>query len=141
MEELPEQPPKVFSIEEANALLPQVRPMVLQLQALQRSIVTTNTQLEEANRKASAGNGYPLEALVKQIEELTRHQLQLIESFHSVVRQLQELGAWVKDLQMGLVDFYGMREGEYVWLCWKVDEENVGYWHALEDGYAGRQPL
>ena len=114
---------------------------MLQLQALQHSIVSTNDQLEDANRKVSGGNGYPIEALKQQISELTTHQLQLIESFHSVLNQLQELGAWVKDLQMGLVDFYGMRNGEYMWWCWKLGEERVGYWHPLDEGYASRQPL
>ena len=113
----------------------------MQLQALERSIISTDERLEEANRKVSAGNGYPIEALKQQIEELTTHQLQLIESFHSVLNQLQELGAWVKDLRMGLIDFYGMRDGAYIWLCWKLDEERVTHWHPLDEGYTSRQPL
>lgn len=111
------------------------------MQALQRSLISTNEQIEEANRRVSGGNGYPIEALKQQIRELTTHQLQLIESFHSALSQLQELGAWVKDLQMGLVDFYGIRNGEYIWLCWKLGEERVAYWHPLDEGYANRQPL
>jgi len=118
-----------------------VTPLVLQLQALQRSIVSTNDRLTEANRKVSGGNGYPIEALKRKIKELTTHQLQLVESFHSVLNQLQGLGAWIKDLQMGLVDFYGMRDQQYVWWCWKLGEKRIAYWHALGDGYAGRQPL
>ena len=141
MEEVPQEPPKTLTVEEANALLPQIKPMVLQLQALQRSIVTTDTELGEANRKVSAGNGYPIEEIKKQISQLELHQLQLIESFHSVVKQLQDLGAWVKDLNMGLVDFYGVRGGEYIWLCWKIGEDRIRYWHALDEGFVGRQEL
>ena len=141
MDDIPEQPPKVLTVQDANALLPDVTDIVKQLQALQHSIITTNAQIEEATKKVSSGNGHPIEALKQQIQQLTTHQMQLIESFNSSLQQLQALGAWLKDLEMGLVDFYGMRDGDYVWLCWKLGEPKVAYWHGLEDGFTGRQPL
>lgn len=142
VEQLPsEQPGKVFTVEAANGLLPRVRPLVEQLQALQGSIVRTNEQLDEKVRKLSAGNGYPLQELRRQIETLTRHQLQLIEAFHSAIQQLEELGCVLKDLSLGLIDFYTVRDGEPAFLCWKLDEEAVSFWHPLDAGYANRQPL
>jgi hypothetical protein len=56
-------------------------------------------------------------------------------------RHVQELGAVVKDPQIGLVDFYGRIEGRLVWLCWRYGEESLRYYHELEAGYSGRQPL
>ena len=136
-----EQPDKVFTVEEANGLLPRVRPLVEQLQALQGSIVRTNKQLDEKVHKLSAGNGYPLQELRRQIEKLTRHQLQLIEAFHSALQQLEELGCVLKDLSLGLLDFHTVRDGEPAFLCWKLDEEAVRFWHPLDAGYTARQPL
>ena len=134
-------PPKSFTVEEADALLPKVRPLVEQLQALYRSITKTNQDLDETTRKLSGGNGYPLQALRERLEQLTRHQLQLVESFQSALNQLEELGGLLKDLNLGLVDFYGLRQGEMICLCWKLGEERIRFWHTLEEGYVGRKPL
>jgi hypothetical protein len=141
MEESQGQPPKTFTLSEANALLPQVRLLVEQLQGLQRSIVQTNQQLDEVVGKLSAGNGYPIRSLKGQILDSTKHQLQLIEAFQSALKQLEDLGCLVKDLNTGLIDFYTVRDGDLVFLCWKLGEERIRFWHTLEDGYAGRQPL
>ena len=133
--------PRTFTVSAANALLPKVLPLIEQLQGIQRSVAKTNQQLDEAIGKFSQGNGYPLRSLKEQIKELTTHQLQLVEAFQSVIAQVEEFGCVVKDLSLGLVDFYGMRNGELICLCWKVGEDRIRYWHTLEAGYAGRQPL
>jgi hypothetical protein len=59
----------------------------------------------------------------------------------ALVEEIEALGAEVKDLELGLVDFPAEREGETVLLCWRVGEEEIGYWHGLEEGFAGRRPL
>lgn len=142
IEQLPsEQPYAVFTVEEANALLPRVRPLVEQLRGLHGSILQTNQQLDESVNKLSQGNGYPLQEVRQQIESLTRHQLQLIEAFHSALQQLEALGCVLKDLTMGLIDFYTLRDEEPAFLCWRLDEEAVHFWHPLDSGYAFRQPL
>ena len=141
MDEAPDQPPKTFTPAEANALLPRVTPLIEQLQGLQRSIVQTNRQIDEVVVKVSGGNGFPIQSLKEQLKDLTKHQLQLIEAFQSTLQQLESLGCMLKDLSIGLVDFYGTRDGEPVLLCWKLGEDRVRFWHTLESGYAGRQPL
>ena len=133
--------PKVFSVEEANQLLGQVAPLLQQLQGLQQSIARTNQELDEAVGKLSQGNGYPVKEIQQRVSELTQHQLNLIEAFQSALQQLENLGCLLKDLNTGLVDFYSMRSGELVFLCWKVGEEMIQFWHGLEDGFSGRQPL
>ncbi len=57
------------------------------------------------------------------------------------MRELSEAGIQVKDLEAGLVDFPHLRQGEEVFLCWKLGEETIGYWHELESGFAGRKLL
>ena len=57
------------------------------------------------------------------------------------IGEVQAMGVLVKDLDTGLVDFPATRDGEDILLCWQLGEDEVAYWHGLEDGYAGRQPL
>jgi len=134
-------PPKTFTAAEANALLPHVIPLVEQLQGIARSIAQTAQQLNEAVAKVTAGNGYPIQSLKAKIRELTEHQLQLVEAFQSAHAQLEDLGAMLKDLTIGLVDFYSVRQEQPIFLCWKAGEDRIRFWHTLEAGYAGRQPL
>ena len=141
MTDHPSHTPKTLSLSEANALLPIVKPLIEQLQQLQRVIAQTNQQIDELTVKVSAGNGYPVQSLKARLQELTTHQLQLAEAFESALAQLEDAGAMLKDLQRGLIDFYALRDGKLVLLCWTLDEERIRYWHTLEDGFAGRQPL
>ena len=62
-------------------------------------------------------------------------------SLARTIDEIVERGAEVKDLDEGLIDFPALRHGETVLLCWKLGEDEIRYWHALEDGFAGRQPL
>ncbi len=143
MDEAAGQPlaPKLFTPNEANDLLPQVIPLIKQLQQLSQSILKVNQQLDELAKKLAQGNGFPIQSLKDQMRQLTTHQFQLIEAFESALSQLEGLGAVLKDLSLGLVDFYGMREGQLICLCWKLGEAVVRFWHTPEEGYAGRQPL
>ena len=136
-----EQPEKTFTLEEANQLLGQIAPLIQRLQQLHQSILTTNQQLDEAADKLSQGNGYPITDLQTQIEELTASQRRLVEDFQSSLEHLERLGGVLKDLTQGLVDFYAIRDGEIVFLCWRMGEEHIQFWHSVEDGFAGRQPL
>lgn len=136
-----EQPQKIFTLDEANRLLVKIIPLVQQLQGLQASIAKTNQQLDEAVRKLSEGNGYPIQEIKQHVEELTQHQLNLVEAFQSALQQLESFGCFLKDLSQGLVDFYSLRDEEPIFLCWRLGEEQIRFWHRLEDGFAGRQPL
>jgi hypothetical protein len=133
--------PKTVTLAQAKALLPQVRPLLEQLQALQHSIRQTAVKLEELNRKLTAGNGHPAQSLKQQIEQASQHQLQLLEAYQSVLKRLEELDCHLKDPNTGLVDFLSERKGQLVFLCWKLGEDTIRHWHTLEDGFAGRQPL
>ena len=135
------EPIKTFTVDEANALLPLVRPLIGRLQGLQRSMAAINRQLEESARKVSAGNGYPIQSLKQEIERLSKRAPELVERFESALKQLEALGCQLKDLETGLGDFYGLHDGQLIFLCWKLGEDRIRFWHTLEDGYAGRRPL
>lgn len=131
-------PPRYFTPEEANAALAHVRPLA------ERMVVHRRALAELRARQASlgavvAGNGGDLEPRdFSELEaELTRESARVARC----VNEIHGLGAQVKDLDEGLVDFPARRGDEEVLLCWRLGEPEVGFWHGLEEGFAGRRPL
>src|SRR3989338_5225926 len=112
--------PKIFTVEEADEQLHHVTELLQQLQGLHSSLLKTNQGLDERGGKLSAGNGYPIQELRKEVVELTAHQLHLVQAFQSAYEQLEKMGCVLKDLAQGLVDFYAMRGGELGVLCWRL---------------------
>jgi hypothetical protein len=126
---------RYFTVEEARALVPRLRGLLVALQAEKREL---DQLLGELRRLAPLaflnGHGAQLERIEQRVAELTR-------SIREKVRVIHQLGVEVKDLDMGIVDFPSLRDGREVYLCWRVDEPTVAYWHDLDAGFRGRQPL
>jgi len=128
-------PEKLFTLEEANAALPRLSILV---ERLQRAALSLHEEL----RSLAAESETDLAAL--STEELLRQRpaaRSLAEELESVVDEIQATGVVLKDIQLGLIDFPSEREGEVVYLCWQFGEPEVAFWHRMEDGFAGRQPL
>jgi hypothetical protein len=124
--------PHYFTVAEANALLPVLRPHVRRLigawhklNALQADVVA----VLERHPRADLG-GPPLSTAASSI----------IRAQNAIVA-IQACGAQLKDPSIGLLDFLALRDGAEVYLCWRYGEPRVGFWHPLETGIAGRQPL
>ncbi len=64
-----------------------------------------------------------------------------MERLEEQVQKLEDLGCVLKDMNTGLVDFPAVRLGMRVWLCWKIGEDVVRFWHGLHEGFAGRKPV
>ena len=138
----PESDPKILSLAETNAELPKIIQLIEQLQRLQRAILDSEQQREELTNKLAGGNGHSRTALQDQLHAETARQDQLVAQVGTTFDELGACGAMLKDLESGLVDFYGERAGETIFLCWRLGEEmRVQYWHTLEGGFAGRQPV
>lgn len=136
-----ERPEKIITLAEANAILPKVIPLVEQLKALHGSLLTTNQQLKEVTDKLSQGNGYPIRSLQEEVQKRSLHQMKLADAFQSALNQLEKLGCMLKDIRIGLADFYSLKDGEPIFLCWQLGEKSVAFWHPLEGGYATRKPI
>jgi hypothetical protein len=122
---------KTFTLEQANTLIPQVDQLLIQMVDVRGKIVAGGSDLESVLRHAG-GNGGSKNA--------SEHVL-MLQHFNACLTTLQELGVELKDLDQGLVDFPSYREGQLVYLCWKRGEDRIRFWHDLESGFAGRQPL
>ncbi len=129
---------RYFTPEEASAALEAVRPLAERIVELHRSLSAEQHRHAELATSAG-GNGHgnaarEYAALSERLEEGTRELV-------SCVEEIQALGAVVKDLEHGLVDFPWLRDGEEVLLCWRVGEDEIAFWHPLDEGFAGRRPL
>jgi hypothetical protein len=122
---------KLFTVEEANALLPKIQELLDDLTLHRDALREKAPHIEPILRAAGENGGgrvgseYGVEAY----------------NLYLAIGRIRELGVLLKDLDMGLLDFPHEREGRIVFLCWHPPEERVEYWHEIEAGYAGRQPL
>jgi hypothetical protein len=129
---------RYFTAEEANQLLAQVRPLVEQMVAHRRSLaLATVRHARIAATIATNGGGVRPHEVDRLQETIEAEAAQVVRC----VEALQALGILVKDLDEGLVDFPALRGEEEVLLCWRLGEDEVGFWHSVEDGFAGRRPL
>jgi hypothetical protein len=131
-------PPRHFTPEQANAALAEVRPLVERMVEHRRELGLLVSRRAELSTTI-AGNGGDLDP-----GELARVEAEIGDQAKGVARCVNEihgLGAQVKDADEGLVDFPALHGDEEVLLCWKLGEDEIAYWHSLEDGFAGRRPL
>lgn len=124
---------KLFTLEEANSLLPSVRPIVKSIQRSHRRLSSFQRTAKRAAAAAENGGGG--------MPRGSQYARLLIE-LSLATGQLESLGVQLKDYAHGLIDFPSMRDGRVVLLCWKADEgDQLEWWHDVEAGFAGRQPL
>jgi hypothetical protein len=133
----PERPEfvRLFTLEEATALLSSLRPRLQALAAMKRQLDEMQRDFAELQRHVPA-NGH-----AKRARELERELRALIDTINREVAAIHALGIEVKDLTIGLVDFPSEREDRVVYLCWRMDEPAIVAWHELDAGYRGRQSL
>jgi len=127
-----------FTPEEANAALAEVRPLVEKMVEQRRLHVAALERQEELEGHIRGnGGGIPPAELADTAAEVER----LARELARLVDEITAGGAEVKDLDEGLIDFPALRRGEPVLLCWKLGENEIAYWHPVEDGFSGRRPL
>jgi hypothetical protein len=127
-----------FTPQEANAELERVRPLVEEMVERRRAHVAALEQQESLEgRIRGNGGGIPPAVLADATAAVEREARELAHAVDAIV----ERGAEVKDVDEGLIDFPALHHGETVLLCWKLGEDEIRYWHRIEDGFAGRRPV
>lgn len=124
---------KLFTVAEANALLPVVREILKKIQTARRKLGSYRNEASVAAAQAEQGGGGFGAGL---------RYADLLIDLTSRTNELEVLGVQLKDFDRGLVDFPSLREGRVVLLCWQIGEgDEVEWWHDVEDGFAGRTPI
>lgn len=124
---------KIFTVEEANALLPQVRVIVGRIQRAHRKIARYRDHAKKAAEAAEQGGGGMPEGIAYAV---------LLTNLTTQISALESLGVQLKDFERGLVDFPSLRDGRVVLLCWQLGEgDELEWWHDVDAGFAGRTPL
>ena len=124
---------KLFTLSEANAMLPTVRRIAAAIAGAHRRIKSSQEAARVAAENATLGGGFMADGpqYVTDLMNLAEH-----------TGELEALGVQLKDYERGLLDFPSMREGRVVLLCWQLGEgDRIEWWHDLETGFAGRQPI
>ncbi len=128
----------IFTLTEAEALLPQLRDELLAMQACKREVDDLRSSFEHAAHK-SAGNGH-----VKDEETLAgkrRRAESLVEQINQRLALINGWGVELKGIDEGLIDFPSHRDDRIIYLCWKLGEDTIAWWHEIDTGFASRQPL
>jgi hypothetical protein len=129
---------RYFTAEEANDALQDVRPLTEELVGHRRALVELQ-ELQSSLTERIAGNGGNVDP--RELQDLQERLDEEVAGIARCVARIHEAGALVKDLDEGLVDFPAQRQGADVLLCWRLGEDEIGYWHGLDEGFSGRKPL
>ena len=123
--------PKLFTVEEANDLLPKLKELLADVSVHRDAMREKAPHMEPILRAAGSNGGGP----VGSEYGVEAYRLYL------AIEAIRELGVLLKDLDTGLLDFPHERDGRVVYLCWRPPEERVEFWHDIEAGFPGRQPI
>lgn len=125
---------RVYDIDEARALVPRLRSMLLQLAVEKGRLDAAHAALHAHLR----GNGDPGHA-----EDTARHERAVSDiraGMSALLHHFDELGVVLRDVEMGLCDIPAERDGERVWLCWRLSDPDVAWWHSTSEGFTSRRP-
>lgn len=135
-----EPPVRLFTLEEANALVPRVRDLFESVHQRMEQLGALQERLQ-GFRNRKRGGDHAGDGEGRLAAEALGEAGKLSDEIRELILELQSTGCEVKDLGQGLIDFRAEREDRVVYLCWKLGEDEILYWHELDTGFAGRQPL
>lgn len=122
---------RFFTLAQANQLLEVLHPLIAEMLAARDAILALQPQLEVVLNKAVHNGGSIISA----------EALDAFDALKKSLYTIQQYDVFVKDVNSGLIDFPSIRDGQAVFLCWQFGEEKISFWHELETGYDGRQPI
>lgn len=129
--------PSLFTLEEAEALLPRLVPLVTQLQELKEEHDGLQETAARLGRR-SRTNGH---AISDDLQRSRQEIASTADAINQLIERITSFGCEVKDLGLGLLDFRTLLHGEEVYLCWKAGESRIEWWHELNTGYSSRKRL
>ena len=130
---------KTFTLGEAQTLLPVVEALLLKAQAAGARADLLGSEMQALSQRIFLSGG--MHVNVAQAARRRAEREKALQESIDTLAEIDEIGVQVTDLAQGLLDFPSVMDGRTVLLCWKLGEKEIGFWHAPEDGFAGRKPL
>lgn len=127
---------RLFTLAEALVLLPTVRQLVTEIQATKSALDNGSAELERL-LGLTGGNGH----LAADVASMRERVQSTATKLQALIEELDGIGVELKGIDEGLVDFPSERDGRVINLCWRMGEDTIAWWHELDTGFAGRQPL
>jgi len=131
--------PRLFTIEEANQLLGALRAELEDLKQMQQEARGKYEEMRDIREVGYRPDGNLI--MLPDYQETKRQFDQIVAQANRVLATINERGCRVTDVETGLIDFPARVDGAPVYLCWQKDEPEIGYYHGLDEGFAGRRPL
>ena len=131
---------RIFSVEEANRMIPYLTQAMGSLTITAREIATLQREMQVLSAIESTGATSRSQD-VRTLRENEARSARLLEEFRAALHEVASHGCVLRDLDLGLVDFYTMARDRVVCLCWRVGEPQILHWHATDEGFSGRRPL
>ena len=130
---------KIFTLQEAERMVPRVKEWLERAIESKREVETIERELQGISERINFLGGSEINPAA--ILELKRTKDEALRTLRDVIGQIEASGCLVKDLDIGLVDFPALLGTEEVYLCWKLGEDSIDYWHRVEEGFTGRKPI
>jgi len=130
---------KTFTLSEAQTLLPVLESLLRKAQTAGRRAAEFEVELDQLRQRIFLLGGVHVDVATTARRRAERDKS--LQDTKDALAEIDSIGVQVKDLEKGLLDFPCVLEGQTVLLCWKLGEKEIGYWHSIEDGFAGRKPL
>ena len=127
-------------MEEANALIPYLEHALGTLAARARDLGALQREIQVLNAIESSG-ATSKNHDVRELREKEARCARILEEFREAIHQVASRGCILRDLDLGLVDFYTMARDKVVCLCWRLGEPRIAHWHTTDEGFSGRRPL
>jgi len=130
---------KRFTLAEAESLLPSVDRLLRKAIELKSTYNGAERRVESYQKRILLMGGMVVDR--SQVREVRERRDEAAAALHALLEEVKELGCVVKDLDIGLVDFPTLFQDREVYLCWKLGEPSIGFWHAVDEGFAGRKTI
>jgi hypothetical protein len=130
---------RYFNPADVEALIPELTAVMERIRDARRDVMAVEERMQTEQQRITMAGGAAFDRDGWRADQERRERL--IERMRTGLEAITRLGGVTKDLDLGLVDFPHVRDGREVNLCWKFGEKAIGYWHGLDEGYAGRKPL
>ena len=131
---------RLFTLDEASSVLPRVRSLAADLRDKAQELVTLRANLDAFRQSKQTGD-HAVDGEAQLVVRTLGNANRVAEEMRSLETELEEIGCELKDVHTGLLDFRSLREDRVVYLCWRLGEDEIRFWHELDTGFAGRQPL